>query len=61
MIETDDLNFTKTIKENNGKQIVEFNGLDYIGGVDLSFFKNNEEDAVASLVVLKYPSLEVCL
>lgn len=55
MIETDDLNFTKTIEENN----VEFNGLNYIGGVDLSFVKNNEEEAVASLVVLKYPSLEV--
>ena len=61
MIKTDDLNFTKTIKENNGKQIVEFNGLEYIGGVDLSFVENNEEDAVASLVVLKYPRLEVCL
>jgi len=61
LIETDDLNFTKTIKEDNGEQIVEFDGLDYIGGVDLSFIENNEEDAIASLVVLKYPNLEVCI
>jgi hypothetical protein len=60
LIETDDLKFTKTIKEENGEQIVEFDELSYIGGVDLSF-ENNEENAIASLIVLKYPSLEVCL
>ncbi|GES99960.1 endonuclease V [Rhizophagus clarus] len=58
LIETDDLKFTKTIKEDNGEQIVEFDELSYIGGVDLSF-ENNEEDAIASLIILKYPSLEV--
>ncbi|RIA95435.1 endonuclease V-domain-containing protein [Glomus cerebriforme] len=61
LIETDDLDFTKTIKEDNGEQVIEFNGLNYIGGVDLSFEnnENNEESAIASLIVLKYPSLEV--
>jgi len=33
--------------------------LRYIGGVDLSFSKRNNVDAVASLVVLSYPKLEV--
>ena len=61
LIETDDLNFTKIIEEVNGEKIVEFKELNYIGGVDISFIENNEEDAIASLVVLKYPSLEVCL
>jgi len=59
LIETDDLNFTKIIEEVNGEKIVEFKELNYIGGVDISFIENNEEDAIASLVVLKYPSLEV--
>ncbi|CAG8488821.1 11782_t:CDS:2 [Funneliformis mosseae] len=56
LIETDALNFTKIV---NGENIVEFRGLNYIGGVDLSFIENHEEDAIATLVVLKYPSLEV--
>ena len=59
LIEIDDLEFTKSIKKDNVEQIVEFNELNYIGGVDLSF-ENNEEDAIASLIILKYPSLEVC-
>ena len=33
--------------------------LKYIGGVDISFVKNNSVDACAALVVLEYPSLEV--
>ncbi|CAJ0645897.1 10792_t:CDS:2 [Entrophospora sp. SA101] len=36
-----------------------FQGLKYIGGVDLSFIKDSQEDAVASLVILEYPSLNV--
>jgi len=35
------------------------NTLKYIGGVDISFVKGNEVDACASLVVLRYPDLEV--
>ncbi|CAG8623937.1 24080_t:CDS:2 [Cetraspora pellucida] len=59
LIEVDDLSFSKKIIEKNNKQRIEFEGLNYIGGVDLSFIENNNEDAVASLVVLEYPSLKV--
>ncbi|CAG8809229.1 34752_t:CDS:2, partial [Racocetra persica] len=59
LIEVDDLSFSKKIIEKNKKQCIEFEGLNYIGGVDLSFIENNNEDAVASLVVLEYPSLKV--
>eukprot|EP01133_Synstelium_polycarpum_P009126 gene9126-10702_t len=31
----------------------------YVGGVDISFVKDNVEDACASLIVLEYPSLKV--
>ncbi|KAI7828777.1 endonuclease V-domain-containing protein [Gamsiella multidivaricata] len=34
-------------------------GLRYIGGVDLSFIIENNEDAIASLIVLSYPELKV--
>ena len=34
-------------------------GLKLIGGVDISFVKNSETDACASLVVLDFPTLEV--
>ncbi|CAG8695171.1 3104_t:CDS:2 [Gigaspora rosea] len=61
LIEIDDLSFSKTIIEKNHNQEVEFNGLKYIGGVDISFIENNVEDAVASLVVLEYPNLTVCI
>ncbi|CAG8527344.1 9745_t:CDS:2 [Diversispora eburnea] len=55
LIEVDDLSFTS--HEKDGK--IEFQGLCYIGGVDVSFLENNNQEAVASLVVLEYPSLEV--
>ncbi|CAG8564102.1 17544_t:CDS:2 [Acaulospora morrowiae] len=58
LIEVDDLDFKKIILDDKGEK-VEFEGLHYIGGVDVSFVENNEQDAVASLVILKYPSLEV--
>jgi len=50
LIETDDISFST---DND------FSGLRYIGGVDLSFVKDNNNDAIASLVVLAYPALEV--
>ncbi|CAG8549880.1 10367_t:CDS:2 [Paraglomus occultum] len=50
LIETDDISFST---DN------EFTGLRYIGGVDLSFVKDNNNDAIASLVVLTYPALEI--
>jgi deoxyinosine 3'endonuclease (endonuclease V) len=33
--------------------------LHFVGGVDISFVKDNNEDACASLVVLSYPELKV--
>ncbi|EGG24800.1 endonuclease V [Cavenderia fasciculata] len=33
--------------------------LKYVGGVDISFVKDNDEDACASLIILEYPSLKV--
>ena len=55
LIEIDDLDFTKTIKENDCRT----QWVKYIKGIDLSFSEDNEEDAVASLIVLKYLGLEV--
>ncbi|XP_032900139.1 endonuclease V isoform X4 [Amblyraja radiata] len=37
----------------------DFAGLERVGGVDLSFIKEDEVNACASLVVLSYPDLEV--
>ncbi|KAF9975561.1 hypothetical protein BGZ73_000773 [Actinomortierella ambigua] len=34
-------------------------GLRYVGGVDLSFIVGNNEDAIASLIVLSFPDLKV--
>lgn len=33
--------------------------LRYVGGVDISFVKDNDEDACASFIVLSYPQLKV--
>lgn len=37
----------------------EIEGLEYIGGVDISFIKGDDVNACASLIVLNYPELEV--
>ncbi|KAF9161834.1 hypothetical protein DFQ26_004116 [Actinomortierella ambigua] len=34
-------------------------GLQYVGGVDLSFIVGNNEDAIASLIVLSFPDFKV--
>src|SRR5690242_9444122 len=48
------------------KQLVEYNDfpwtldtLHYIGGVDISFAQDSKVDACASIVICKFPSLEV--
>lgn len=38
-----------------------FSGLQRVGGVDVSFVKDDSGSACASLVVLSYPELEVTL
>ncbi|KAG0334609.1 hypothetical protein BG000_008196 [Podila horticola] len=45
--------------KDSSDQLESVHGLKYIGGVDLSFIVGNKEDAIASLVVLSYPKLEV--
>jgi deoxyinosine 3'endonuclease (endonuclease V) len=51
MILTDDNDWTLEHEQSNT--------IRYVGGVDISFVKNNETDACAALVVLSYPNLEV--
>ncbi|KAM9957533.1 hypothetical protein ACTFIR_009640 [Dictyostelium discoideum] len=53
LIEKDDFNF-KIDDENKINTT-----LKYIGGVDISFVKDNDIDACASLIVIEYPSLEI--
>ena len=37
-----------------------FSNLNLIGGVDISFVKDDPDHACACLVVLSFPELEVC-
>ncbi|KAM9984713.1 hypothetical protein ACTFIY_009152 [Dictyostelium cf. discoideum] len=53
LIEKDDFNF-KIDDENKINTT-----LKYIGGVDISFVKDNDIDACASLIVIEYPSLKM--
>jgi len=53
LITTDKFDFQ--VDDNESK----WKNLSLIGGVDLSFYKNDEEHALASLVVLSYPDLDV--
>ncbi|KAG0206601.1 hypothetical protein BGX28_001990 [Mortierella sp. GBA30] len=48
-----------TLKPDETHHLESVQGLQYIGGVDLSFIVGNDEDAIASLVVLSYPKLKV--
>lgn len=34
-------------------------GLHTVGGLDISFFKNNPDEAIATLTVLSFPSMDV--
>lgn len=53
LIEKDDFNFK--IDDENKMNTT----LKYIGGVDISFVKDNDIDACASLIVIEYPSLKI--
>lgn len=57
ILHDDHPDWTATFKDNSDLESVQ--GLKYIGGVDLSFIVGNKEDAIASLVVLSYPELQV--
>ncbi|KAG0343705.1 hypothetical protein BG004_005065 [Podila humilis] len=58
ILRDDHADWSVAFKENSD-ELSSIQGLKYIGGVDLSFIVGNKEDAIASLVVLSYPSLEV--
>ncbi|KAF8945804.1 hypothetical protein BGZ47_001941 [Haplosporangium gracile] len=47
------------LKDDNTHRLESVEGLRYIGGVDLSFIVGNNEDAIASLIVLSYPNFKV--
>ncbi|KAF9133092.1 hypothetical protein BGW39_010626 [Mortierella sp. 14UC] len=48
-----------TLKNDNTYRLESSKGLRYVGGVDLSFIVGNNEDAIASLIVLSYPDFKV--
>ncbi|KAG9066188.1 hypothetical protein KI688_001409 [Linnemannia hyalina] len=48
-----------TLKDDNTHRLESTKGLQYVGGVDLSFIVGNNEDAIASLIVLSYPDFKV--
>ncbi|KAF9282491.1 hypothetical protein BGZ88_011007 [Linnemannia elongata] len=48
-----------TLKDDNTHRLESTKGLRYVGGVDLSFIVGNNEDAIASLIVLSYPDFKV--
>ncbi|KAG0263259.1 hypothetical protein BGZ95_003849 [Linnemannia exigua] len=47
------------LKGDNTHRLESSEGLRYVGGVDLSFIVGNNEDAIASLIVLSYPDFKV--
>ena len=54
--------FTWTIKDDEDTSIgsgSEVEELKYVGGIDISFIKDNEKDACACFVVLSIPELKV--
>ncbi|KAF9288752.1 hypothetical protein BGZ68_010680 [Mortierella alpina] len=48
-----------TLKPDDAHHLQHVEGLKYIGGVDLSFIVGNNEDAIATLVILSYPDFKV--
>lgn len=60
LIVTDDHpDWSVTLEPGNTCHLGAAPGLKYVGGVDLSFIVGNNEDAIASLIVLSYPKLKV--
>ncbi|KAF9359322.1 hypothetical protein BGX26_012607 [Mortierella sp. AD094] len=59
LVLTDDHpDWSVVLKPGNTHQLESAEGLKYIGGVDLSFIVGNNEDAIASLIILSYPELK---
>ncbi|KAF9203010.1 hypothetical protein BGZ49_006889 [Haplosporangium sp. Z 27] len=58
VLSDDHPNWSVALKPGNTHHIETTEGLKYIGGVDLSFIVGNNEDAIASLIILSYPELK---
>ncbi|KAF9909103.1 hypothetical protein EC991_009013 [Linnemannia zychae] len=59
VLSDDHPDWSLTLKDDNTHRLESSKGLRYVGGVDLSFIVGNNEDAIASLIVLSYPDLKV--
>ncbi|KAG0237593.1 endonuclease V-domain-containing protein [Mortierella sp. GBAus27b] len=59
VLQDDHPDWSLQLKADNTCRLEAASGLKHIGGVDLSFIIGNNEDAIASLIVLSYPSLKV--
>ncbi|KAI1319910.1 hypothetical protein EDD11_002585 [Mortierella claussenii] len=59
ILKDDHPDWSIVLKPDTTHRLESAEGLRYIGGVDLSFIVGNNEDAIASLIVLSYPELEV--
>lgn len=59
MVVDDHPDWSLTLKDDDTHRLESTKGLRYVGGVDLSFIVGNNEDAVASLIVLSYPDFKV--
>ncbi|KAF9937989.1 hypothetical protein BGZ65_000700, partial [Modicella reniformis] len=59
ILQDDHPDWSVTLKADNTCHLQSAPELNYIGGVDLSFIIGNNEDAIASLIILSYPNLKV--
>ncbi|KAF9920280.1 hypothetical protein FBU30_009910 [Linnemannia zychae] len=59
VLDDDHPDWALTVKNDDTYRLESHQGLRYVGGVDLSFIVGNNEDAIASLIVLSYPDLKV--
>ncbi|KAF9580250.1 hypothetical protein BGW38_003177 [Lunasporangiospora selenospora] len=60
VLEDDHPDWSITFKQDCSSYYAEHTqGIKYVGGVDLSFIVSNNEDAIASLIILSFPSLKV--
>ncbi|KAG9323340.1 hypothetical protein KVV02_004548 [Mortierella alpina] len=59
VLQDEHASWSLTLRPDDSHQLQHVEGLKYIGGVDLSFIVGNNEDAIATLVILSYPDFKV--
>ncbi|KAF9928943.1 hypothetical protein BGZ67_006641 [Mortierella alpina] len=59
VLQDEHASWSLTLRHDDAHQLQHVEGLKYIGGVDLSFIVGNNEDAIATLVILSYPDFKV--